>query len=225
MPVHIAIIMDGNGRWAKKRSLPRSLGHRQGAKNVEDIVTACTELKGLKVLTLYSFSTENWIRPKTEIKGLMSLLKIFLLKERKSFMEHNVRFVTIGDTTKLPAEQQKLLNETKRMTRDNKGLVLCLALNYGARQEILNTVNKLLKSGRAEIDETEFSDELDTAGLPDPDLLIRTSGEMRLSNFLLWQLAYTELYVTPVFWPDFKTKNLHEAIIDYQSRQRRFGGV
>ena len=217
--------MDGNGRWAKKRGLPRSLGHRQGTKNVKEIVTACAELKGVKVLTLYALSTENWIRPKTEIKALMSLLKLYLLKERKTFMDNNIKLVTIGDTARLPAEQQKILAETIRLTQNNSGMALCLALNYGGRQEILNAVNRLLKSKRSEIDESGFSAELYTAGLPDPDLLIRTSGEMRISNFLLWQLAYTELYVTPVFWPDFKTKNLHEAIADYQSRQRRFGGI
>ena len=225
LPVHIAIIMDGNGRWAKQRGLPRIFGHRQAMKNVKEIVAACAELKKIKVLTLYALSTENWIRPKTEIKGLMSILKRYLVKERKTFMDNNIRLVTIGDSSKLPAEQQKLLDETKKLTEMNSGMVLSLALNYGGRQDILNAVNALLLKGCKKADEKDITDCLYTAGLPDPDLLIRTSGEMRVSNFLLWQIAYTELYVTPVLWPDFKTNNLHNAIIDYQSRQRRFGGI
>jgi undecaprenyl diphosphate synthase len=225
LPVHIAIIMDGNGRWARKRGLPRIFGHRQAMKNVKEIVTACAELKKIKVLTLYALSTENWIRPKTEIKGLMSILKRYLVKERKTFMDNNIRLVTIGDSSKLPAEQQKLLDETKKLTEMNSGMVLSLALNYGGRQDILNAVNALLLKGCKKADEKDIADCLYTAGLPDPDLLIRTSGEMRVSNFLLWQIAYTELYVTSVLWPDFKTKDLNDAIIEFQSRQRRFGGI
>lgn len=225
LPAHIAIIMDGNGRWAKKRGLPRIFGHRQAMKNVKEIVTACAGLKNVRVLTLYALSTENWIRPKTEIMGLMSILKAYLKRELKTFMDNNIRLVTIGDITRLPAEQQRLLEETKEVTGKNSGMILNLALNYGGRQEILNAVNSLLKSGQKRAEEKDLESRLYTAGLPDPDLLIRTSGEMRVSNFLLWQIAYTELYVTPVLWPDFKTKNLHDAIIDYQSRQRRFGGI
>jgi len=217
--------MDGNGRWAKKRGLPRIFGHRQAMQNVKEIVTACAELKAIKVLTLYALSTENWIRPKVEIKGLMSILKVYLVKERKTFMDNNIRLMIIGDSSKLPAEQQRLLNETKELTGKNTGMILNLALNYGARQEIVRAVNKLVKKGAKEVDENLISAELDTAGLPDPDLLIRTSGEMRLSNFLLWQSAYTELYVTPVLWPDFKKKDLYAAIADYQLRQRRYGGI
>ena len=225
LPSHIAIIMDGNGRWAKKRGLPRIFGHRQAMKNVKEIVTACAELKKISVLTLYALSTENWIRPKTEIKGLMSILRLYLVKERKTFMDNNIRLVTIGDSSRLPAEQQKLLDETKKLTENNNGMILNLALNYGGRQEILNAVNALLKNGQKKADEKDIESHLYTAGLPDPDLLIRTSGEMRVSNFLLWQIAYTELYVTAVLWPDFKTKNLYDAITEYQSRQRRFGGI
>jgi len=225
LPAHIAIIMDGNGRWAKKRGMPRIFGHRQAMKNVNEIVTSCAELKDIKVLTLYAFSTENWIRPKAEIKGLMSILKAYLVKERKTFMDNNIRFMTIGESSKLPAEQQRLLNENKALTSNNTGMILNLALNYGGRQEIVRAVNKLIKEGAKEVDEGLISAELDTAGLPDPDLLIRTSGEMRISNFLLWQIAYTELHVTSVLWPDFKTKDLYGAIADYQSRQRRYGGI
>lgn len=225
LPEHIAIIMDGNGRWAKKRGLPRSLGHRQGTKNVKEIVVACAELKTVKVLTLYALSTENWIRPKTEIKALMALLKHYLVSERKTFMDNNVRLRTIGEISKLPAEQQEYLSETKKLTENNTGMVLNLALSYGGRQEIVRAVNRLIKKGHKEVSEELLAGELDTAGLPDPDLLIRTSGEMRLSNFLLWQSAYTEIFITPVLWPDFKKKNFYEAIKEYQSRQRRFGGI
>ena len=223
--MHIAIIMDGNGRWAKKRGLPRSFGHRQGTKNVKEIVVACAELKSVKVLTLYALSTENWIRPRAEIKALMALLKHYLVKERKTFMDNNVKLVAIGDISKLPQEQQQYLAETKKLTENNTGMMLNLALSYGGRQEIVRSVNKLIEKGHRKIDESLIESELDTAGLPDPDLLIRTSGEMRLSNFLLWQSAYTELLITPVLWPDFKKKKLYEAIIEYQSRQRRFGGI
>ncbi len=225
LPAHVAIIMDGNGRWAKKRGLPRIFGHRQAMKTVREIVAYCAELKKIKVLTLYAFSTENWIRPKAEIKGLMSILRLYVVKERKTFMDNNIRLITIGDITKLPLEQQRLLEETKELTANNDGMILSLALNYGARQEILCAVNALLKSGQKNAEEKDIESRLYTAGLPDPDLLIRTSGEMRVSNFLLWQIAYTELYVTPVLWPDFKTKNLQDAIIEFQSRQRRFGGI
>ena len=225
LPAHIAIIMDGNGRWAKKRGLPRIFGHRQGTKNVKEIVTACAELKNIKVLTLYALSTENWIRPKAEIKGLMSLLKLYLIKERRTFMDNNIRLATIGDLEKLPPEQRKLLKETKQLTEHNTGMTLVLALNYGSRQEIIRAVNRLITKGRSEIAEDDLTGELDTSGLPDPDLLIRTSGEMRLSNFLLWQAAYTELYVTDLNWPDFKVPQLREAILEYQRRERRFGGI
>jgi undecaprenyl diphosphate synthase len=225
LPAHIAIIMDGNGRWAKKRGMPRSFGHRAGTKNVKEIVTACAGLKKIRVLTLYALSTENWIRPKAEIKGLMSLLKLYLLKERKTFMDNNIRLTTIGDLSKLPAEQRKILEETKRLTGDNTGMVLSLALNYGARQEIMRAVNDLLSSGIKTAGEKDLESRLFTAGQPEPDLLIRTSGEMRLSNFLLWQLAYSEIYVTPVLWPDFNKERLYEAIMNYQSRNRRFGGI
>jgi len=225
LPAHIAIIMDGNGRWAKKRGLPRIFGHRQGTKNVKEIVVACAELKTVKILTLYALSTENWIRPKAEIKGLMTLLKGYLIKEQKTFMDNNVRLETIGDISRLPSEQQKYLAETKQLTAGNSGMTLNLALNYGSRQEIVRAVNKLIRKGAKEVDEAMISSQLDTAGQPDPDLLIRTSGEMRLSNYLLWQCAYTELYITPVLWPDFKKKNLYEAIADYQNRQRRYGGI
>lgn len=224
IPEHIAVIMDGNGRWAAKRGLPRIMGHRAGVKTVKEIVKACSGL-GVKVLTLYAFSTENWLRPKSEVSGLMSILKVFLKKELSSLIENNVRFQTIGVVEGLPVQVREVLAETKRNTCGNTGLILNIAINYGGRQEIIDAVNRLIKSGAREADSEVFKEYLYTSSLPDPDLLIRTSGEMRISNFLLWQIAYTEFYVTDVLWPDFKEKNLIEAIIDYQKRDRRFGGV
>lgn len=224
LPRHIAVIMDGNGRWAKKRKLPRIFGHRAGIKSVRTTVETCAELK-IQALTLYAFSTENWVRPKSEINALMALLKTYLRRELSNMMKNNIRLNTIGDTSRLPEAAQKELKKTIHITRNNKGLVLNLALNYGSRQEIVRAVNKIITGNIRKVDENTISGYLDTKNLPDPDLVIRTSGEMRLSNFLLWQSAYTELHVTSVLWPDFSAKNLYEAIIDFQQRQRRYGGL
>jgi len=216
--------MDGNGRWAKKRSLPRILGHRQGVKTVKEIVKASGSL-GIRVLTLYAFSTENWKRPQGEIKGLFSLLIRFLKKELKELHKNSVKLKILGDLAKFPDEVQKELNGACELTEKNTGLQLNIALNYGARQEILYAFEKMTKSGIKNLTEENVSNFLYTAGQPDPDLLIRTSGEMRISNFLLWQIAYSEIYVTEKLWPDFTGKDLQKAIIEYQKRERRFGGI
>jgi len=230
IPVHIAIIMDGNGRWAKKRNLPRIFGHREGAKSVREITTACAEL-GVKYLTLYAFSTENWKRPENEIKFLFNLLDDYLVKERKTLIKNNIKFRVIGDIKKLPSNIIKKIVYNERITKNNTGLNLILALNYGARSEIINAVNKIandVKSGKIKknkITEELFNNYLYTKGIPDPDLLIRTSGEMRVSNFLLWQIAYSEIYVTKTLWPDFRKKELLKAINEFNKRERRFGGL
>ncbi|MCB4792377.1 MAG: isoprenyl transferase [Elusimicrobia bacterium] len=224
LPRHIAIIMDGNGRWAKKRKLPRVFGHRAGIKSVRETVETCAELK-IEVLTLYAFSTENWSRPKTEVNALMALLKLYLMKEFDNLMRNDIRLNAIGDILGLPEAPRKELLGIMEKTRTNKGLVLNLALNYGGRQEILNAVTGMIKDKVEKADEGTFKKYLYTSLFPDPDLLIRTSGEMRLSNFLLWQSAYTELYITEVLWPEFRAKNLYEAISDYQKRERRYGGI
>jgi undecaprenyl diphosphate synthase len=224
LPRHIAIIMDGNGRWAKKRHLPRIFGHRAAMKTVREIVESCSNL-GVKVLTLYAFSTENWVRPESEIRGLMTILRAYLKSELRAMLKNDVRLSVIGDISKLPNAARSELLETIEKTKHNSGLVLNLALNYGGRQEILRAVKKAAEKGLSDIDENTFAGLLDTAGLPDPDLIIRTSGEMRISNFLLWQMAYSEFYVTPVLWPDFRTRHLNAAILDYQKRDRRFGGI
>jgi undecaprenyl diphosphate synthase len=216
--------MDGNGRWAKKRNLPRIMGHREGAKTVKEIVTACAEL-GIGVLTLYAFSTENWSRPKAEISGLMQILEKYLKSELATFMKNNVRLAVIGDIGALPEKPVTALRKVLAATENNTGTVLNLALNYGGRQEIVQAVNTALNNGATSVSENSISANLYTAGQPDPDLLIRTSGEMRISNFLLWQAAYAEFVVTPVLWPDFKKKNLYDAITEYQGRERRFGGI
>ena len=230
LPRHIAIIMDGNGRWAKKRGLPRTLGHRAGIQSVRRIVEACVELK-ISVLTLYAFSVENWKRPKREINTLMRLLSEFLEKEIEEMNEHRIRFTAIGRTEELPDFVQERLARTIEATRQNRGLVLNLALNYGGRSEIVDAVRKIVVRAKEDhfdpnqIDEGFFSSYLYTHSLPDPDLLIRTSGEMRVSNFLLWQISYSEIYVTKKFWPDFSKKDLEEAILDFQRRERRFGAT
>jgi undecaprenyl diphosphate synthase len=223
LPNHIAIIMDGNGRWAKMRNLPRTFGHRQGIKSVREVIEGCTEL-GIKILTLYAFSTENWQRPKTEIRFLMRLLYNYLKREAEELHKKNIKLTTIGDITKLPENVQSEIEHIKNVTKNNSGLILNLALNYGGRSEIIESIKKLVKS-KKEINEQNLSEFMYTSGLPDPDLLIRTSGELRISNFLLWQIAYTELYFTDVLWPDFRKEDLYKAIIDYQSRDRRFGRV
>lgn len=228
LPKHIAIIMDGNGRWAEKRGNQRIFGHKNAVAAVRDTVEASTEL-GINYLTLYAFSTENWKRPKTEVDALMSLLVSTIGAETKTLIENNIRLLKIGNTESLPSIVQSQLNKTIAATSKNSGLNLVLALSYGSRWEIVNAVNKIASDIRNEkipaeqIDETLFEKYLDTYGLPDPELVIRTSGEFRISNFLLWQIAYTELYFTPTLWPDFRREHLYEAIVSFQKRERRFG--
>ena len=231
LPRHIAIIMDGNGRWARRRHLPRVAGHRAGVKAVRVTVETCARL-GLKALTLYAFSAENWKRPRAEVETLWRLLRIYLGSELPEMMRHDIRFGAIGRLDVLPGFVRAELDEVIRRTGHNRGLLLNLAINYSGRAEIVDAVKALLEDARrdpgqsqAQIDEDAIRAHLYTAGLPDPDLLIRTSGEMRVSNFLLWQIAYAELYVTETVWPDFKRAELLEAILEYQRRNRRFGGL
>lgn len=224
LPGHIAIIMDGNGRWAKQRGLPRIAGHRKGVETVRKIVTLSGEL-GVSALTLYAFSTENWARPKLEIKALMGLLTIYLQKEIGELSRKNVKLRAIGRLKEFPDQIQELLNKAMEATGKNTGLILTLALNYGGRAEIIDAIKKISPSEIKGLGEDSFKNYLYTNYLPDPELLIRTSGELRLSNFLLWQIAYTEIYVTDVLWPDFGRVELLKALIDYQGRQRKFGGV
>ncbi len=230
LPEHIAIIMDGNGRWARKKSLPRIAGHREGINSVREITRACGEI-GIGYLTLYTFSTENWSRPRNEVNALMNLLFTTINSEIKKLNEENVKFSIIGDLNDLPEQTLNGLQSGVNLTKENSGLVLTLALNYGSRQEIIDAIKLIaqkVKSGHllpSQIDSELFSKCLHTKNMPDPDLLIRTSGEHRLSNFLLWQSAYAEIYMTDRFWPDFRKKDLIDAIINYQSRERRFGKV
>ena len=227
LPAHIAIIMDGNGRWAKNRHLPRVSGHKAGVPAVRATVETCAQL-GLQALTLYAFSIENWKRPRAEVETLWRLLRHYLSAELPTMMKNDIRFGAIGRLEALPAFVRAELDAVIRQTESNRGLRLNLAINYGGRAEIVDAVRTLLedaRAGRAEIDEAAISARLYTADLPDPDLLIRTSGEMRVSNFLLWQIAYAELYVTETLWPDFTRADLLEAILDYQRRDRRFGGL
>lgn len=224
VPAHVAIIMDGNGRWAKKRHLPRIWGHKVGAKSVRAVVEAAGEI-GIKALTLYAFSTENWVRPKAEIQGLMKILKQTLKSEEPRLNKNNVRLETIGDISKFPADVQAALEGTKKRLSKNSGLRLVLALNYGGRQDIVQACNALMNNGREKVTEEALSARLYTANLPEIDLLIRTSGEQRISNFLLWQIAYAELYITPVLWPEFRRQHFYEAILEFQRRDRRYGGV
>lgn len=228
IPKHIAIIMDGNGRWAKKRGLPRVAGHREGIKSVRDVVEACAQL-GVKYLTLFAFSTENWKRPKYEVDTLMKLLIKVLRTEVDKLQKNDIKLMAIGDIESLPVEVQRELKEAIEKTRNNKRMVLNLAISYSGRWEIIEAVKSIardVKNGKVKVDEIDdklFSNYLKTAGMPEPDLLIRTSGEYRISNFLLWQIAYTELYICDCLWPDFRRKHLYEAIRDYQRRERRFG--
>lgn len=228
LPNHIAVIMDGNGRWAKRRGLLRVKGHESGVVAVRDTVEACAEL-GVKYLTLYAFSTENWSRPKSEVDALMSLLISTLKKELKTLQDNKIRLRAIGDVTELPKKAQRELQEVMQITEDSSRTTLVLALSYSARWEIAEAVRSIaeeVKSGKldpVDIDDKLVEAHLNTAGIPDPELLIRTSGEMRISNFLLWQIAYTELYFTQKLWPDFRKDDLYQAILDYQNRERRFG--
>jgi len=224
VPRHIAIIMDGNGRWAKAQGLPRVAGHKAGVDSVRAAVRAAGEI-GCEVLTLYSFSTENWLRPKDEVDELMRLLSWALKEETPELDKNNVRLTASGRIEGLPQVVRDQLKESSDFLSKNDGLLLNLALNYGSRAEIVDAVNSLIKKGVGEVSEEEISGALYTAGMPDPDLLIRTSGEMRISNFLLWQIAYSELVITPTLWPDFRKEHLLDAVADFQKRDRRFGGV
>jgi undecaprenyl diphosphate synthase len=230
IPVHIAIIPDGNGRWAKKRGLPRSAGHREGSMALKNIVKYCAKL-GVQYMTVFTFSTENWKRPKTEVDALMALLLEFLRNAEKELAGSNVRIRVIGDIKTLPEEFHREIPRVEQMTQKNKGLCLNIALNYGGRDEILHAVAEIARDvsqGRLklqEIDSRALADRLYTKGIPDPDLLIRTSGEKRASNFLLWQLAYTEFWYTDILWPDIREQHIVDAIFEFQNRNRRFGGV
>ncbi|MCD6303410.1 MAG: isoprenyl transferase [Planctomycetes bacterium] len=230
IPRSVAIIMDGNGRWARQRGLPRTAGHAAGAETVRRIVTECANL-GLEALTLYSFSMDNWRRPPSEVETLMGLYANYLARERPTMCRNNLRFRHVGRRDGLPGTVLAELDRCAEATADNTGMYLCLALNYGSRAEIADAVRRLARRvadgrlGPDDIDEAAISAALDTAGVPDPDLLIRTSGEMRVSNFLLWQLSYAEFYVTDVYWPDFTEDDLHEAFRAFAGRHRRFGRV
>jgi undecaprenyl diphosphate synthase len=230
LPRHIAVIMDGNGRWAVDRGLPRSSGHARGADSVRATVTECCKL-GIGQLTLYSLSVENWKRPKDELDFLMALLKRYLIEQRSEIMDQNIRFAVIGRRGGLPDEVLAEIDETTRLSRENTGLTLCLAINYGGRTELVDAARTLAERVQRgelrpeEIGEEQVSAALYTAGMPDPDLLIRTAGEMRVSNYLLWQISYAELWVTPTLWPDFEPAVLHEGLRDFAGRNRRFGGL
>ena len=228
VPAHIAIIMDGNGRWAKRRGLPRLMGHQAGRRSVREAVEGCVEL-GVKVLTLYTFSLENWERTPREVRGLMRILEQVLLQEREELKRNDVQLRTIGRVDLLPQHSRDILADTQRFLSESSGLTLVLALSYGGRAEIVDAARRIVTADRehriplGKIDEEFFRHRLDTNGLPDPDLLIRTSGELRISNFLLWQAAYSEFWVTDILWPDFRRKHLYQAVHDFQHRSRRFG--
>ncbi len=224
LPRHIGIIMDGNGRWAKKRGLPRLFGHRAGAENIHNVVEACADF-GIEVLTVYAFSTENWGRPKEEVDGLMQLLQETIDKEVPEMHKKGVKLIHSGDPSRLSPELQKAIEKSVELTKDNDRIILNVALNYGGRAEIVKAVREIVQEGikPEEITEELISAHLYTAGLPDPDLIIRTAGEMRLSNFLIWQAAYAEYYSTPALWPDFDRKELEKALEAYAGRERKFG--
>lgn len=227
LPRHVAVIMDGNGRWAKKRSLPRVEGHRAGAESVREVVETCARL-GIKYITLYAFSKENWKRPRREVATLWRLLEEYLKKQDKVLLENRFRLKVIGQRNGIPVSVQKELNRVEELTKDNDRITIVLALNYGGRTEIVDSIKKVLKERDFDVesfDEEKFSKYLYTAEIPDPDLLIRTSGEQRVSNFLLWQIAYSEIWITPEYWPDFRKKHLLQAVVDYQKRERRFGDI
>ena len=230
LPAHIAVIMDGNGRWARTKGNDRIFGHRSAIKAVRDTTEACAEL-GVPYLTLYAFSTENWRRPKAEVNALMALLIETIRKETKTLMDNSIRLETIGFTDQLPKRAQKNLAEAKELTRENDRMTLTLALSYGSRADLIRATQHLaqqVKDGiidASDIDEERISQALSTSFAPDPELLIRTSGEHRISNFLLWEIAYPEIYFTPKFWPDFRRDDLYEAILDFQKRERRFGQI
>lgn len=228
IPQHVAIIMDGNGRWAKSKGLDRIFGHREGVDSVDKVMEAASDL-GVKYITLYAFSTENWNRPEQEVNALMEILSQALKKYIEKISKNNVRLMVVGDKSRLSQLTLSNLSEAEKMTEMNTGLTMILAISYSSRWEIVEAAKRIASEVKAgslnvdQIDEKVFSDHLATAGIPDPDLLIRTSGELRISNFLMWQLSYSELYFTPVSWPEFKKEQFFEAIIDYQKRERRFG--
>jgi len=230
LPKHIAVIMDGNGRWAKKKGAARIFGHKSAVTAVREVTEGCAEL-GISYLTLYAFSTENWGRPKREVNGLMQLLVSTLKKEISTLTDNNVKLTTIGQTETLPGSCQRELHEAMEMTCNNTGLTLVLALSYSGRWEIVEAARRIseeVKAGKlttGEIDTKVFASHLSTRNIPDPELLIRTSGEMRISNFLLWQIAYSEIFITDKLWPDFRKDDLYEAIVAYQKRERRFGRI
>lgn len=227
IPQHVAIIMDGNGRWAQRRRLPRIEGHRAGAKAVQEAVESCARI-GVRFLTLYAFSKENWKRPKREVARLWKLLEDYLRKEDKELIKNQIRLMVIGQREEIPESTEKELRRVEELTKDFSKLTVVLALNYSGRAEIVDAAKRILNErgvDAASLDEETFSRHLYTASLPDPDLLIRTSGELRVSNFLLWQIAYSEIWITPDYWPDFRRKHILQALIDYQKRERRFGAV
>jgi undecaprenyl diphosphate synthase len=226
VPAHVAIIMDGNGRWAQQRGLPRLAGHRAGTENIRRIIQSCVDY-GVQVLTLYAFSTENWRRPDTEVRGLMTILAEVIDRETRDLHKNGVRLRHIGELAALPASLSDRVERAVHLTRENSRLTLNVAFNYGGRSEIVRALQRIIESGVATSDVTEelIGEHLDTAGLPDPDLIIRTAGEMRLSNFLLWQAAYAEYWSTPIFWPEFGRDDLYQALCDYAARQRRFGSL
>lgn len=230
LPQHVAVIMDGNGRWAQRRHLPRIAGHRAGVKAAREIIESCARLR-LSYLTLYAFSLENWRRPQAEVDFLMRLLREYLKRELPTIHKNNIRLLVIGRSEQLPEAVRKDIEQGMRMTARNTGMKLVVALNYGGRAELVDAFNAMLEQVRSngmsafQADEQTVSEHLYTAGLPDPDLLIRTSGEMRVSNFLLWQIAYAEIYVTETLWPDFSRARLLEALVDFQKRERRYGGL
>ena len=223
VPNHIAIIMDGNGRWAKKRGFPRTFGHREGAVALRKIIIHAARI-GVKYLTVYAFSTENWKRSQEEVSALMFLFKNYIKTEEKNIMENNIRFMVFGRKDNVNSSLLEAIDKLQEKSRDNTGLTFNIAFNYGGRSEIIDAVNKILKSGKANITEEEFSSYLYN-DIPDPELLIRTSGELRISNFLLWQIAYSEIYITDTLWPDFNEQELEKAIEAFNRRDRRFGGV
>lgn len=227
LPRHVAVIMDGNGRWAKKRKLLRIEGHKAGAESVREIIETCARL-GIKVLTLFTFSKENWKRPKREVATLWRLLEQYLKREDKVLVKNKFRLKVIGQLEEIPASVRKELERVEELTQNNDRLTIVLAINYGGRAEIVDGVKKILKEKGIDIDaldEEKFSSYLYTAHLPEPDLLIRTSGELRVSNFLLWQIAYSEIWITEEYWPDFKRKHMLQAVLDYQRRERRYGDI
>ncbi|HLA37498.1 MAG TPA: isoprenyl transferase [Candidatus Brocadiales bacterium] len=230
LPRHVAIIMDGNGRWASKRGLARVRGHIEGVKSVREITEECAS-RHIEQLTLYAFSSENWSRPRFEVAILMRLLRRYLIRELKTIMDNNIRFAVIGRIEGLPEDVQKEIATEIELSKSNTGMVLCLALNYGGRTEIVDAARRLaqkVQEGKLrpeDINEATLTENMYTAGMRDPDLLIRTGGDMRVSNFLLWEISYTELWVTPVYWPDFRKEQLEEALRDYAGRERRYGGI